>query len=173
MKCKIQKQWHCAPFLKRVWHRGSFRSYGLYQFVTLHFGLFGAPATFQHVIDQACGAMLLTTWMMLSSIVPIVPCLVLQSLRKAGLTSNPKQCAVGWSEVWSLVYHLGGRQVCLQPKKTAATTPGPIPKKKKRVARVLGVIGYYCWLIPSFEVLTSPLSDLTQKTSPVLSQWME
>ena len=36
---------------------------------------------------------------------------VLVSLRQAGLTANPKKCAVGRREVWYLGYHLGGGQV--------------------------------------------------------------
>ena len=43
---------------------------------------------------------------------------VLESLRQAGLTANPKKCAVGRREVRYLGYHLGGGQVRPQVDKT-------------------------------------------------------
>ena len=48
---------------------------------------------------------------------------VLESLRWAGLTANPKKCAVGLGEVRYLGYHLGGRQ-----DKTAVIAACPRPK---------------------------------------------
>ncbi|TKS64962.1 Retrovirus-related Pol polyprotein from transposon 412 [Collichthys lucidus] len=94
--------------------------YGLYQFVTLPFGLFGAPATFQRLMDRvlrphsAYAAAYLddviihsNTW---AEHVQQVAA-VLESLRQAGLTANPKKCAVGRREVRYLGYHLGGGQV--------------------------------------------------------------
>ena len=55
---------------------------------------------------------------------------VLESLRQAGLTANPKKCAVGRREVRYLGYHLGGGQVRPQVDKTAAiVAQGPRQKK--------------------------------------------
>lgn len=45
---------------------------------------------------------------------------VLQCLRSAGLTVNPKECAVGWRAVQYLEYHWGGGQVSSQMYNTAA-----------------------------------------------------
>ena len=87
--------------------------------------------------------------------------MVLESLRWAGLTPNPKKCVVGQGEVWYLGHYLGGGQVCPQVDKTAAIAACLRPKMKKEVRRFLGLAGYYRWFIPCFVDLTSPMTDLT------------
>ena len=81
---------------------------------------------------------------------------VLESLRQAGLTANPRKCAVGRREVRYLGYHLGGGQVRPQVDKTAAIAACPRPKTKKEVRRFLGLAGYYWRFIPNFAALTAP-----------------
>ena len=98
---------------------------------------------------------------------------VLESLRQAGLTANPKKCAVGRREVRYLGYHLGGGQVRPQVDKTAAIAACPRPKTKKEVRRFLGLAGYYRRFIPNFAELTSPLTDLTRKGASDPVQWTE
>lgn len=114
--------------------------YGLYQFITLPFGLFRAPATFQRLMDRvlrqhaASAAAYLDdviihsdTW---AEHVQRVAA-VLESLSGAGLTANPKKCAVGRREVQYLGYHLGGGQVRPQVEKMAAIASCLCPKTKK------------------------------------------
>ena len=156
--------------------------YGLYQFVTLPFGLFGAPATFQRLMDRvlrphaAYAAAYLDDMIIHSDSwaehVRQVAA-VLESLRQAGLTANPKKCAVGRREVQYLGYHLGGGQVRPQVDKTAAIAACPRPKTKKEVRRFLGLAGYYLRFIPNFAELTSPLTDLTRKGASDPLQWTE
>ena len=156
--------------------------YGLYQFVTLPFGLFGAPATFQRLMDRvlhqhaAYAAAYLDdviihsdTW---AEHVRQVAA-VLGSLRQTGLTANPKKCAVGRREVQYLGYHLGGGQVRPQVDKMAAIAACPRPKTKKEVRRFLGLAGYYRRFIQNFAGLTSPLTDLTQKGASDPVRWTE
>ena len=120
--------------------------YGLYQFVTLPFGLFGAPATFQRLMDRvlrphaAFAAAYLDdviihsdTW---AEHVQRVAA-VLESLRQAGLTANPRKCAVRRREVRYLGYHLGGGQVRPQVDKTAAIA-ACLSQVQKRGETVLG-----------------------------------
>ncbi len=57
---------------------------------------------------------------------------VLRALRGAGLTANPKKCAIGWVEVRYLGFHLGHGQVRPQIVKTAAIAACPRPKTKRR-----------------------------------------
>ena len=156
--------------------------YGLYQFRTLPFGLFGAPATFQRLMDRvlrphaAYAAAYLddviihsNSWAEHMQQVGAV----LSSLRQAGLTANPKKCVVGQREVRYLGYHLGGGQVRPQVDKTAAIATCPRPKTKKEVRQFLGLAGYYRRFIPDFAGLTSPLTDLTRKGASDPVQWTE
>ncbi len=80
---------------------------------------------------------------------------VLRALRGAGLTANPKKCAIGRVEVRYLGFHLGHGQVRPQIDKTAAIAACPRPKTKKEVRQFLGLAGYYRRFIPDYSELTS------------------
>ncbi|KAI7808673.1 hypothetical protein IRJ41_011194 [Triplophysa rosa] len=135
--------------------------FGLHQFVTLPFGLFGAPATFQRLMDRilrphtAYAAAYLDDIIIYSNdwqrhIQHLRA--VLGALRAAGLTANPKKCAVGRVEVRYLGFHLGHGQ---------------------EVRQFLGLAGYYRRFVPNYSDLTSPLTDLTKKEAPDPVQWSE
>ncbi len=156
--------------------------FGLHQFVTLPFGLFGAPATFQRLMDKilrphtAYAAAYLDDIIIYSQdwqrhMVHLRE--VLRALRGAGLTANPKKCAIGRVEVRYLGFHLGHRQVRPQIDKTAAIAACPRPKTKKEVRQFLGLAGYYRRFIPDYSELTSPLTDLTKKEVPDTVPWTE
>ena len=98
---------------------------------------------------------------------------VLQSLRRAGLTANPKKCVIGRREIHYLGFHLGGGKVRPQVGKTAAVAAAPRPRTKKEVRRFLGLAGYYRQFVPNFSDLASPLTDLTRKRAPDTVQWSE
>ncbi len=156
--------------------------FGLHQLVTLPFGLFGAPATFQRLMDKilrphtAYAAAYLDDIIIYSQdwqrhMVHLRE--VLRALRGAQLTANPKKCAIGRVEVRYLGFHLGHGQVCPQIDKTATIATCPRPKTKKEVRQFLGLAGYYRRFIPNYSDLTSPLTDLTKKEVPDPVQWME
>ncbi len=98
---------------------------------------------------------------------------VLRALRGAGITANPKKCAIGRVEVRYLGFHLGHGQVRPQIDKTAAIAACPRPKTKKEVRQFLGLAGYYRRFVPDYSELTSPLTDLTKKEVPDTVPWTE
>ncbi len=98
---------------------------------------------------------------------------VLRALRGAGLTANPKKCAIGRVEIRYLGFRLGHGQVRPQIDKMAAIAACPRPKTKKEVRQFLGLAGYYRRFIPDYSELTSPLTDLTKKEVPDTVQWTE
>ena len=121
--------------------------YGLYQYVTLPFRLFGAPTTFQRLMNRvwrphaAYSATYLDDVIIHSNSwaehVQQVAA-VLESLRQTGLTANPKKCAVGRREVRYLGYHLGSGQVRPQVDKIAAIAASRKAQDQKRGEVVLG-----------------------------------
>ena len=126
--------------------------YGLYQFKTMPFGLFGAPATFQRLMDRVLrphaeyAAAYLDDVIIHSDTWPQHlrrVAAVLESLRRAGLTANPRKCVIGRREVRYLGYHLGGGTVRPQLDKTDAVAACLRPKTKKQVRSFLGMAGYY------------------------------
>ncbi len=84
----------------------------------------------------------------------------------AGLTANPKKCAIGRVEVRYLGFHLGHGQVRPQIDKTAAIATCPSET-------VLGAGCYYRRFVPNYSDITSPLTDLTKKGAPDPVQWTE
>ena len=98
---------------------------------------------------------------------------VLQSLRRAGLTANPRKCVIGRREIQYLGYHLVGGKARPQVAKTTAVAASPRPRTKKGVRRFLGLAGYYRQFVPHFSDLASPLTDLTRKRAPDTVQWSE
>ncbi len=153
-----------------------------HQFVTLPFGLFGAPATFQRLMGKMLQPHTAYATAYLDDIIiysqdwqrhMVHLREVLRALRGAGLTANPKMCSIGHVEVRYLGFHLGHGQVRPQIDKTAAIAACPRPKTKKEVRQFLGLAGYYRRFIPHYSELTSPLTDLTKKEVPDTVQWTE
>ncbi len=149
--------------------------FGLHQFITLLFGLFGAPATFQHLMDKVLRPHNAYAAAYLDDIIIHSNDwkrhmehlrAVLRLLRVAEFTANPRKCAIGRVEVRYLGFHLGHGQVRPQIDKTAAIAACPSPKTKKEVRQFLGLPGYYRRFIPNYSDLTSPLTDLTKKEAP-------
>uniref|UniRef100_A0A8C1LM62 Gypsy retrotransposon integrase-like protein 1 n=1 Tax=Cyprinus carpio TaxID=7962 RepID=A0A8C1LM62_CYPCA len=156
--------------------------FGLHQFVTLPFGLFGAPATFQRLMDKILRPHAAYAAAYLDDIIIYSGDwqrhmqhlrAVLKTLRRAGLTANPRKCAIGRVEVRYLGFHLGHGQVRPQIDKTAAVATCPRPKTKKEVRQFLGLAGYYRRFVPNFSDTASSLTDLTKKEAPDRVQWTE
>ncbi len=107
----------------------------------LPFGLFGAPATFQRLMDKVLQSHSAYAAAYLDDIIIHSNDwqrhmehlrAVLRALRVAGLRANPRKCAIGRVEVRYLGFHLGHGQVRPQIDKTAAVAACPSPKTKRR-----------------------------------------
>ncbi|XP_063054453.1 uncharacterized protein LOC134448729 [Engraulis encrasicolus] len=124
---------------------------GLYQYTRLPFGLHGAPATFQRLMDRVLtphkryAAAFLDDVVIQSpdwdSHLPRVQA-VLDSLRDAGLTANPKKCKLAFSETNYLGYTIGRGLVKPQEAKLRAIQDWPQPITKRQVRAFLGLAGY-------------------------------
>ncbi|XP_073681655.1 uncharacterized protein [Garra rufa] len=153
---------------------------GHWQYRTLPFGLHGAPATFQRLMDvilrphQAYAAAYLDDVVIHSEAwEDHLDRLrrVLTELRKAGLTANPRKCHLALQEAKYLGYQVGRGLIKPQEKKVEAVRSAPKPKTKTQVRAFLGLAGYYRCFIPNFSSLAAPLTDLTRKGQPERVQW--
>uniref|UniRef100_A0A8C1MIS2 Gypsy retrotransposon integrase-like protein 1 n=1 Tax=Cyprinus carpio TaxID=7962 RepID=A0A8C1MIS2_CYPCA len=153
---------------------------GHWQYRVLPFGLHGAPATFQRLMDillrphQAYAAAYLDdvvihseTWEEHLERLRKV----LSELRGAGLTANPRKCHLALTEAKYLGYQVGRGLIRPQEKKVAAILSAPRPTTKTQVRAFLGLAGYYRCFIPNFSSLASPLTDLTRKGQPEKVPW--
>uniref|UniRef100_A0A674CNJ5 Gypsy retrotransposon integrase-like protein 1 n=1 Tax=Salmo trutta TaxID=8032 RepID=A0A674CNJ5_SALTR len=155
---------------------------GLFQYTVMPFGLHGAPATFQRLMDkvlkphQAYAAAYLDDVGIYSpdweSHLPRVQA-VLDALRKAGLTANPAKCYVGLEETEYLGYTVGRGLIKPQRKKVEAIREWPKPVNKKQVRAFLGLTGYYRKFIPSYATVAAPLTDMTRARGPNMVKWDE
>ena len=136
------------------------------------FGLQGAPAKFQCLMDQVLQgtskfagayiddiAIYSETWSEHLEHVEEI----LKRLRAAGLTANPKKCKVGMAEMVYLGHKIARGQVKPEMSKIAAVRNYPKPRLKINVRSFLGLVGYYRKFIPNLESVAAPLSDLTKK----------
>uniref|UniRef100_A0A669EG75 Gypsy retrotransposon integrase-like protein 1 n=1 Tax=Oreochromis niloticus TaxID=8128 RepID=A0A669EG75_ORENI len=153
---------------------------GLYRFRTMPFGLHGAPATFQRLVDEVLrGAdgysaayiddivVFSETWedhvQHLSD--------VFQRIKRAGLVINAHKCHIAKSEVEYLGYVIGGGVIRPQVSKIEALRAYPPPTTKRKVKSFLGLAGWYRRFIPNFSARAAVLSDLTRKSSPTKVKW--
>ncbi|KAI2655654.1 Retrovirus-related Pol polyprotein from transposon 17.6 [Labeo rohita] len=152
---------------------------GLYQYTVMPFGLHGAPATFQRLMDGILAGCEQYAAAYLDDVVTYSQSWqehlehlsdILKRLQKAGLTINSSKCSWAQVEVKYLGYLLGHGQIKPQVEKLKAIQNIPQPQTKKQVRSFLGLTGWYHRFIPHFSSLASPLRDLTKK-SPSKFHW--
>lgn len=142
------------------------------------FGLNGAPATFQRMMDSLLQGMESftddlvvygTTWQEHCGHIRQV----LQRLREQGLTAKPSKCQFAMQQCVYLGHVVGSGQVRPETDKLQAVETFPIPTTKQQVRSFLGLTGYYRRFIPGYASIAVPLTDRTRKTAANRVQWDE
>ena len=179
----LKKGYWQVPLRDAARELTAFRTpWGLFQFSVMPFGLHGAPATFQRLMDQVltgtngyAGAYLDDVIVYSSSWEEHLQHLqdVLQRIEVAGLTINPAKCAVAKRETEYLGYVIGGGVIKPQVQKLEAIQKCPLPRTKTQVRSFLGMAGWYRRFVPNFSVRPPALTDLTRKSCPVQVRWSE
>ena len=153
--------------------------FGLFQFVRMPFGLQGAPATFQRMVDRLLDGMdfasayiddiiiFSNTWEdHLGHIRQ-----VLNRIKEAGLTLRKKKCQFGMSDCVYLGHRIGSGKVQPEQAKVISIRQYTQPTSKKQLRSFLGLTGYYRKFVPHYTQLALPLTDLTRKTKPNKLDW--
>lgn len=153
---------------------------GLFQFRVMPFGLSGAPATFQRMMDGLLQGKGQFAAAYLDDLVVYSETWkehchhlrqVLLRLRENGLTAKPAKCQFGMRQCVYLGHVVGGGQVHPEPSKLTAVENFPTPSTKKQVRAFLGLTGYYRRFMADYANLAAPLTDLTRKAAANTVIW--
>ena len=145
---------------------------GLWQFTKMPFGLQGAPATFQRLMNKVLSGMESFSAACLDDIViyrnswqeHLTHLKVLQKIQQAGLTVNPRKCALAKQELQCLGHILGGGVIKPVKDKVEAIRMRERPTTRRQVKSFLGLVGWYRPFIRDFSTRAAPLSDLSSTT---------
>lgn len=153
---------------------------GKYQFNVMPFGLMGAPATFQRLMNSLFNdvadhvaayiddvVIFSRTWE--EHLAHIKE--TLQRIREAGLTVKAKKCQMAMAECLFLGHTVGRGQVKPDAAKIRDLQLFRQPKTKKDVRSFLGLAGYYRRFVENFSAIAIPLSDLTRDCCPDKVVW--
>lgn len=144
------------------------------------FGLQGAPATFQRMVDRLLNGLSNFSDGYIDDVIVFSATWgehlshlrqVFERIRQAGLTARAKKCQFGTSTCLYLGHIIGGGRVRPDTAKVIAIREFPTPQSKKDVRSFLGITGYYRKFIPDYSSIAAPLSDLTKKKSPNRVLW--
>lgn len=154
--------------------------FGVYHFKVMPFGLQGAPATFQRLMDYVLRDLDEFAAAYLDDIVIYSQSWeehlehlrrVLCSLRQTRLTVKLRKCQLGMTECRYLGHIVGSGEVRPEQDKVRAIRKFPVPQTKKEVRVFLGIAGYYRKFIPNFSSVATALTDLTKRKAPNQVQW--
>jgi hypothetical protein len=149
---------------------------GLYQFLTMPFGLCNAPATFQRLMEKVLmGLQWEIAVLYLDDIIVFGRTVpehlsrleqVFDRLRKAGLKLKPSKCAILKRKVEFLGHVVSAQGVEVDPAKTQKVAEWPTPASLTEVRSFIGLCAYYRRFILGFSDVCKPLYYLTEKGVP-------
>ena len=147
--------------------------YGLYEFLTMPFGMTCAPATFQRLMELAlqglqwniCLIYLDDVIVYGSTVVEHMSRVeqVLQRIKEAGMKLKPEKCNLLQEEVEFLGHVINEKGVMPNPDNVAKLIQMETPTNLSAVRRMIGLGSYYRRFIPGFSNIVRPLVELTKK----------
>lgn len=157
---------------------------GLFQFKVMCFGLTGAPATQQRLMDRLFGPEFGgKVFCYLDDIVVVSSTFsehisllnrVMEKLKQANLTINLNKSQFFRRELKYLGYVVDDKGLRTDPMKVQAVVDFPVPTSRKEVKMFLGTASYYRRFIRNFSSIAAPLNALTsnKKNAPAF-KWGE
>ena len=177
----LTKGYWQVPVAKEDREKTAFTTpFGLFQFRQMPFGLQGAPATFQRMVDRLLDGIHDFSSAYIDDVIVFSRSWkdhlshieqVLQRIQDAGLTLCRKKCQFAMSECLYLGHTIGSGRVCPEEVKVRAIRNFQQPQTKKEVRSFIVLTGYYRKFIPQYASLAIPLTDLTRKTQPNQVTW--
>ena len=154
--------------------------YGKFEFTRMPFGLKNAPATFQRLMEVVLGDCSHCSAPYIDDVVVFSKSgaehvqhlrLVLERLRKFGLTLKESKCQFGRRKLEYLGHIVGGGELAVPGHRAAAMANYLQPRTKKELRSFLGAASYYRQFIQGYARLSSELSPMTAKSAPSVVCW--
>ena len=149
--------------------------FGLWEFTRMPFGLCGAPATFQRLMQFSMNDLVLRILLVYLDDVLVFSSdfeehlrrleTVFTRLRDIGLKLNPEKCRFGAREVHYLGHVVSGEGVATDPDKIAAVNDWPTPKTTREVRSFLGLASYYRKFVQGFAEIARPLHQVVARAT--------
>ena len=147
--------------------------YGLFESPVIPFGVTGAPALFQHVMELAMSGLQWSTVLIYLDDLVIWGRdfqehlsklrLVLDRIKAANLKLKPQKCHLCKPSVEFLGHIVCGKGISPNAMNVAKVQQWPVPRTVKEVKQFLGLANYYRRFIPQFSKVANPLTNLTRK----------
>ena len=154
--------------------------YGKFEFTRMPFGLKNAPATFQRLMEVVLGDCYHCSAPYIDDVVVFSSSgeehiehlrLVLERMRKFGLTLKESKCQFGREKLEYLGHIIGGGELAVPAHRAAAMAEYKQPHTKRQLRSFLGAASYYRQFVPGYAKLSSVLSPLTTKSAPSVVCW--
>lgn len=146
---------------------------GHYEFLRVPFGLKGAPATFQRMMNTVLtGLNGLKAFVYLDDIIVYASNItdhseklgqVFTRLREYNLKLQPSKCSFMRKEVSYLGHVITDQGVKPDPQTIQCVANFPIPTNEKEVKSFLGLSGYYRRFVPGYGKIAKSLTNLLKK----------
>lgn len=154
---------------------------GHFEFLRVPFGLKGAPATFQRLMNTVLAGLTgLKAFVYLDDIIIYALSIadhseklkaVFERLRTFNLKLQPSKCTFMRKEVNYLGHVITDQGVKPNPQKIKCVIEFPIPTNEKDVKSFLGLSGYYRRFVPGYGRIAKPLTTLLKKD--VIFKWTD
>lgn len=147
--------------------------YGLFEYVTMPFGLCNATATFQRLMELALSGLQWNSCLVYLDDVIVFSQdfethmtrlrAVLSKIQKAGMKLKPSKCNFLKKQVGFLGHVISEHGVLPNPENTKKIQDWPVPRSVKQVRSFLGLGNYYRRFVKDYSKIVKPLTNLTKK----------
>ena len=165
--------------------------FGLFEYTRMPFGLTGAPATFQRLMNGVMSDFLFNFLLVyLDDLLIFSQSFddhlqhlekILKKLSETGLKLNLEKCQLLRPEVSCLGHTISAKGVSCQDEKTEVVRKWPVPHTTKELRSFLGFAGYYRRFVKHYARIAGPLHQLANCNStaknkrpvPIDGHWKE
>ena len=153
------------------------KTFGLFEFLRIPFGLRNAGQTFQRFIDKICAGLdfifiylddvLISSPYRVSHLQHVR--LILQRFKECGLIVNTDKCVFGLSKITFHGHKVTSVGVFPLQKHTQAILDYPRPLDRLQMQRFLGLVNFYRRFIPKAVMILRPLTHSLVGQSPLFA----